>query len=758
MAKNKKATLDVKAPVDAKDVASNIVKMPVSQYLRKNNYAYMVYTNTDRAIPLVSSGVKPGAQRLLYSMMQDGVLPDASPQKSAKLTSSATGNYHPHGQSAMYGTLATLASDYGRLKLIEGIGSFGMTPGDTPAADRYTEARLDEVGYDIVREVKDGATPMRATYDNKRQEPWYLPSTYPVLLMMGAMGIGEGWSTNTPAHNPREVIAAVKLVLENPDATTDDILEVMPGPDWGTGGTIIGDISGIKEYYETGRGKLTVRANYTITNKKIRFTEIPPGVLVPTLIEGKKKGDKPRPGLNDLVRQGVIAGVSDTADHSDLDKGLAIDVIVKRGHTPESVLEELFRHTDLETTYAASIVALDNDLTPRWWSVRELIDSFIELRDGVIINRSLHELKNLDDKLLRQQAIAVIALDKESVARILLDSDDKQTAKQQLLDKEFVIDKKHQELFEGRGSFILNEEQAEYVVNMPMYRLTKADTLEALSNLQKTLDRIEYLETIVQDNDIRRGIISEELDETLKLFDDPWYDRRTVIDETINPVSRAEDMPDDEKLRTLWKLDTELHILGEKGRVIPDGHLVWAGFSDGKVKMFEGGGLPGTIVDKPIAPKVDEVIASGVINPETQDIVFVTRGKNKQNTAKILRLDPTGVSVQGIAGNGVAGIKILEGDEIVSVMSVNKADQLLIMSETSHKVVPVSEIPYKGRGAQGVGVFKLAGKDGGVIAVEHGPGFTVNGKDPKVGAYQSTPVRKVAESFEKLKVSDVQTT
>lgn len=755
MAKNKKATLDVKAPVDVKDVASNIVKMPVSQYLRKNNYAYMVYTNTDRAIPLVSSGVKPGAQRLLYSMMQDGVLPDASPQKSAKLTSSATGNYHPHGQSAMYGTLATLASDYGRLKLIEGIGSFGMTPGDTPAADRYTEARLDEVGYDIVREVKDGATPMRATYDNKRQEPWYLPSTYPVLLMMGAMGIGEGWSTNTPAHNPREVIAAVKLVLENPNATTDDILEVMPGPDWGTGGTIIGDISGIKEYYETGRGKLTVRANYTITNKKIRFTEIPPGVLVPTLIEGKKKGDKPRPGLNDLVRQGIIAGVSDTADHSDLDKGLAIDVIVKRGHTPESVLEDLFRHTDLETTYAASIVALDNDLTPRWWSVRELIDSFIELRDGVIINRSLHELKNLDDKLLRQQAIAVIALDKESVARILLDSDDKQTAKQQLLDKEFIIEKKHQELFEGRGSFILNEEQAEYVVNMPMYRLTKADTLEALSNLQKTLDRIDYLETIVQDNDIRRRIIGEELDETLKLFDDPWYDRRTVIDETINPVSRAEDMPDDEKLRTLWKLDTELHILGEKGRVIPDGHLVWAGFSDGKVKMFEGGGLPGTIVDKPIAPKVDEVIASGVINPETQDIVFVTRGKNKQNTAKILRLDPSGVSVQGIAGNGVAGIKILEGDEIVSVMAVNKADQLLIMSETSHKVVPVSEIPYKGRGAQGVGVFKLAGKDGGVMAVEHGPGFVVNGKEPKVGAYQSTPVRKVAESFEKLKASDV---
>ena len=755
MAKSKKSSLDMKSPVKHRDVASNIVKMPVSQYLRKNNYAYMVYTNTDRAIPLVSSGVKPGAQRLLYSMMQDGVLPDASPQKSAKLTSSATGNYHPHGQSAMYGTLATLASDYGRLKLIEGIGSFGMTPGDTPAADRYTEARLDEVGYDIVREVKDGAVPMRATYDNKRQEPWYLPATFPVLLSMGAMGIGEGWSTNTPAHNPREVIAAVKLVLENPEATTDDILEVMPGPDWGTGGTIIGDTSGIKEYYETGRGKITVRANYTITNKKIRFTEIPPGVLVPTLIEGKKKGDKPRPGLNDLVRQGVIAGVSDTADHSDLDKGLAIDVTVKRGHTPESVLEDLFRHTDLETTYAASIVALDNDLNPRWWSVRELIDSFIELRDSVIINRSLHELKNLDEKMLRQQAIAVIALDKETVARILLDSDNKQTAKQQLLDKEFLIDQQHRELFEGETSFILNDEQAEYVVNMPMYRLTKADTLEALTNLQKTLDRIEYLENLVQDDDLRRTVICEELDETLKLFDDPWYDRRTVIDETISPVSRAEDMPDDEKLRTLWKLDTEMHILGEKGRIIPDGHLVWAGFSNGKAKLFEGGGLPGTIVDKPVAPKIDEVVASGVINPETQDIVFVTRGKNKQNTAKVLRLDSSGISVQGIAGNGVAGIKLLDGDEIVAVMAVNKSDQLLIMSETSYKVLPVSEVPYKGRGAQGVGVFKLVGNDSGVLAVEHGLGFVVNGSEPKVGTYQSTPVRKVAESFEKAKPTGV---
>ena len=755
MAKSKKSSLDMKSPVNHRDAASNIVKMPVSQYLRKNNYAYMVYTNTDRAIPLVSSGVKPGAQRLLYSMMQDGVLPDASPQKSAKLTSSATGNYHPHGQSAMYGTLATLASDYGRLKLIEGIGSFGMTPGDTPAADRYTEARLDEVGYDIVREVKDGAVPMRATYDNKRQEPWYLPATFPVLLSMGAMGIGEGWSTNTPAHNPREVIAAVKLVLENPEATIDDILEVMPGPDWGTGGTIIGDTSGIKEYYETGRGKITVRANYTITNKKIRFTEIPPGVLVPTLIEGKKKGDKPRPGLNDLVRQGVIAGVSDTADHSDLDKGLAIDVTVKRGHTPESVLEDLFRYTDLETTYAASIVALDNDLTPRWWSVRELIDSFIELRDSVIISRSLYELKKLDDKMLRLQAIAVIALDKETVARILLDSDNKQTAKQHLLDKKFLIDQQHRELFEGETSFILNDDQAEYVVNMPMYRLTKADTLEALTNLRKTLDRIAYLENLVQDDALRRTVIREELDETLKLFDDPWYDRRTVIDETIRPVSRAEDMPDDEKLRTMWKLDTEMHILGEKGRVIPDGHLVWAGFNNGKVKLFEGGGLPGTIVDKPVAPKIDEVIASGVINPETQDIVFVTKGTNKQNTAKVLRLDPSGISVQGIAGNGVAGIKLLEGDEVTAVMAVNKSDQLLIMSETSYKVLPVSEVPYKGRGAQGVGVFKLVGKDSGVLAVEHGLGFVVNGSEPKVGTYQSTPVRKVAESFEKAKPTGV---
>lgn len=755
MAKKKKTTLETKPPVNPDDVATKLVEMPVSKYLRKNNYAYMLYTNTDRAIPLASSGVKPGAQRLLYSMMQDGVLPNASPQKSAKITSAATGNYHPHGQSAMYGTLTTLASEYGRLRLIEGIGSFGMTPGDTPAADRYTEARLDEVGYDIVREVNDGAVPMRPTYDNKRQEPWYLPATYPVLLMLGAMGIGEGWSTNTPAHNPREVIAAVKLVLNNPDTTIDDILEVMPGPDWGTGGTIIGDVSGIKEYYETGRGKLTVRANYTITNKKIRFTEIPPGVLVPTLIEGKKKGDKPKPGLNDLVRQGVIPGISDTADHSDLDKGLAIDIMVKRGHKPEDVLEEIFRHTDLESTYAASIVALDDDLTPRWWGVRDLIDHFIGLRDSVIINRSLHELKGLDVKMVRQQAIAVVALDKEVVARILLDADNKQSAKQDILSRDFNIPDEYLDLFDNDPVFHLDDDQAEYVVNMPMYRLTKSDTLEAVANLRKTLDRILELEDIVQNDDLRKTIIRDELDETLKLFDDPWYDRRTVIDETISPVSRPEDMPDDEKLRTLWKIDTEMHILGEKGRVIPDGHLVWAGFNDGKVKLFEGGGLPGTIVDKPVAPKIDQVIATGVINLELQDIVFVTKGTNKQNTAKILRLDPSAISVQGIAGNGVAGIKLLEGDDVVAVMAVNKDEQLLIMSETSHKVVPVSEIPYKGRGAQGVGVFKLVGKDSGVLAVEHGPGFTVNGSSSKVGTYQSTPVRKVAESFEKLKVSDV---
>lgn len=747
MAKKKKMNSEMQAPVSDGDVASRIEPMPVRKYLRKNNYTYMVYTNTDRAIPLVTSGVKPGAQRLLYSMMQDGALPDASPQKSAKLTSSATGNYHPHGQSAMYDTLTTLASEYGRLRLIEGIGSFGMTPGDAPAADRYTESRLDPVGYDIVREVNEGAVPMLATYDNKRMEPWYLPATFPVLLMMGAMGIGEGWSTKTPAHNPREVIAAVKLVLDNPGATVDDILEVMPGPDWGTGGTVIGDISGIREYYETGRGKLTVRAKYTITNKRIRFTEIPPGVLVPTLIEGKKSGDNPRPGLNDLVRQGVIPGVSDTADHSDLDKGLAIDVMVKRGHSPESVLEDLFRHTELETTYAASIVALDEDLTPRWWNVRELIDSFIALRDGVIVNRSLFELQKLDERLVRQQALAAVALDKSAVADILLGAEDKQDAKRQLLSREFLVGDERAKMFNGDPVFHINEEQAEYVVGMPLYRLTKADTLEVLTKLEATLARIDELELIVQDDQLRKRIIREELDETLSLFDDPWYDRRTEIDETVSPVSRAEDLPDDEKLHSMWKLDNEIHTLGEKGRVIPEGHLVWAGFVDGKVKLFQGRGLPGRVVDKPIAPKVDKVFASGVINPETQDLVFVTRGSNKQRAAKVLRLEVEGVSVQGIAGNGVAGVKLLPGDEIVAVLPVSKEDQLLLMSETSYKVVPVDCVSPKGRGSQGVGVFKLVGDDGGILSVECGPGFEVNGSVVSPGTMSSTPVRKVAEEF-----------
>lgn len=747
MAKKKKNTT-IPAPVTLADAASNVIPTNMHDYLRKRNLAYMIYTNTDRAIPLVTSGIKPGAQRLLVSMFRDGVLPGTKPRKSAKLTTAATGSYHPHGQSSMYGSLVSMAVPYARIQLIEGIGSFGSVPGDDPAADRYTEARLSPLGYELVKDIDKGAVPMRPTYDKETTEPWFLPATFPVLLCYGAMGIGEGWATSTPAHNPREVMKAVEVVLDNPDASVDDILEVMPGPDWGTGANIIGDISGIKEYFETGRGAVTVRCDYEIDGKEINITSVPPGVNVPTLLNGSKGKDS-RPGLKDMVRQNVIQGIADVSDYSDYDVGLLITVTVKRGYNPEEVVQEILANTDLETTYAASIVALDDNLAPRWWSVRELIDSFISMRDSVIINRSQFELDSLLTKLERQRALAAVALDKEIVARVILDAENKAQASEHLQLRKFVIPREHAHLFEAEDNFIrLGEEQCDYIVGMPMYRLTKADSLEAMAKLQELIKRRDELEKLIKSKAARKKVIRKELKETAKLFDDPKYDRLTRIREDIKPTTNKDSAPDDERMYASWKLDTELMMLGDSGESIPEGTSVWSAFVDGKIKIFQGGNLPLSVKAKPVAPKIDELHSCGIVDIDKDSIIFITQGNNKSSIAKALRLAPGDLPVQGIGGNGVAGIKLLEGDKVVGVCVAREDESILLVSESAYKIIPVSDIPVKGRGTQGVGVFRLAKKDAGVLAAYSGQGFSINGAAGKSGSTTSAPVRKVVETWE----------
>lgn len=702
-------------PLD-EPVAATTTTMPLARFLETKNLAYQLYTNTDRAIPLVTSGVKPGAQRLLYAMLREKVLPGTKPRKSAKLTAATTGAYHPHGQAAMYGTLATLAAPYGRINPVEGVGAFGQVPGDTPAADRYTEARLSPVGYSMVEEVDDGAVPMRPTYDGELQEPWYLPVQFPVLLAIGADGVGEGWATKTPAHNPREVVDAALYRLDNPDCTVDELMEIMPGPDWGTGGEIVGGTDGIRDYMATGRGKMTVRGTWTVEGRDITITEVPPGVSVPTLLNGSGKGTNPQPGLREKVRQKIITGVADVSDLSDLKHGLRIVVTCKRGVDTDDVIKQLLRETDLETTYAASVVALDTDLTPRWWSVPDLLDSFLQLRDGVVTRRSKHQLEKVRQRLNRAHAVATVTLDKEKTIRLITQAEDKAAAIAAIAD-----------------GFDLDESQATYVVEMPLHRLTKADTLEAQKRVDTLTSEADRLCRLVESADARHDVIRDELAKARRLFDGDEFDRRTRINADAQPVTGTGEGLSDQQRLALWKLDTLRLCLGPDGDTpINEGESVYTAFRDGKFKRFDGAYLTKTIRDTPLAPDLDAVHSAGTYRPDKQYILLVTRGTTTASatrSAKVLKLDTSAMTPKGLTSHGVRGISLTEGDELVACLPATDEDALLTISDSGWKTTPVSDIPVKGTGTRGVGVHSLTSKDNGVTIAEVGSSFTVNDQE-----------------------------
>lgn len=698
--------------------AATIEETSISEYMEHQQLAFVLYSIGQRAIPSVVDGLAPGQRRLLYQMYSDKLTPDAKPRKSARITASTTGALHPHGHAALYGTLTHLAAPYNRVSLVNGIGSFGTSPGDTPASDRYTEARLGVPGFELVKEMADRSVPMVPSYDSETVEPVYLPARFPALLMLGAEGIATGYRTLTPEHNPREVLNVCRAQLADPDITVEDIRAIMPGPDWGTGGTIVGDQSGITDYYTTGKGKMRVRGTYHIDKADIVITEVPPGVMVPSLLSK----------MRELASEGIIAGIKDVSNLTDLDNGLRIVVTCKRGAKPDDVVNDLLAETDLETTFAASVVALERGRTPRWWSVKEIIAEFLTLRDEVVVSRSQSRLEKVNTDLIRARAVATVCLDKERTSKIILGSEDKDAAAAAISE-----------------AFDLDDEQGQYIVSMPLYRLTKADVLEATKRVEKLEAEAKKLERLISSRAARAKVIDSELVETLALFDDPRYDRRTRLDESIAPVGgqgQTEDVDPAEQLAR-WKFDPDTGVLGDSGDKITQGHQVWAVFSSGKVKTFAGGNLPKRITVTPIAPDISDLLACGIADPSSASLLMVTA------QGKALRVPWDKFNPQGIAGTGVAGIKIADDDNLVAVFAVTDDDLLLTISGEAHKVTPVSDIPLKGRGGGGVGIHILRGADEGIYEAHvNRTGFLVNGTPCTPLPRTKATVKKSVSSWE----------
>ncbi len=485
----------------------NLNEVSIEQEMSASFMDYAMSVIIARALPDVRDGLKPVQRRILTTLNDLGLAHNRAFRKCAKIAGDVSGNYHPHGEAVVYPALARMAQDFSlRGLLVDGQGNFGSVDGDPPAAMRYTEARMTLLAENLLADIEKDTVDFIPNYDNTRTEPSVLPSRVPNLLLNGSTGIAVGMATNIPPHNLGEVCDALVHVLENGDATREEILERMPGPDFPTAGIIYGR-SGIRNYYETGRGSLQLRAKAMVeingrTNRQsIVVTEIPYALNKARLIEK----------IADLVREQKIKDISDIRDESDR-SGMRIVIDLKRDAVGGAVLNQLYKHTQMQTTFGVILLALVNN-QPRVMGVKEMLSHFLRYRREVILRRSRFELKKAENRAHILEGYRIALDNIEEVIALIRASETPEEARGGLM-----------------RNFGLTQPQAQAILEMRLQRLTglERDKIEAeYTELQKT---IAYLREVLVDEKLQTSIIREELLEIREKFAD---ERRTeIVDET----------------------------------------------------------------------------------------------------------------------------------------------------------------------------------------------------------------------------------
>ena len=680
-------------------VADRVEEQPINEVVSRKQGLYAMYTIASRAIPSVVDGMKPVQRRFIYQAFRSNLKPSGRYVKSGKVAGDTMSRLHPHSRDAIYGAAANMAAPWARVKLIDGKGAFGLTFGDVPAADRYTELKLSEEGWAFAEELGHNAVKMIPTFDNEDVEPINLPSPWPNLLVNGAKGIAVGFACNIPQHNPLEVVKACRVVLKkNGKATVDDILKVMPGPDWATGGELVDSEDGIRDYYENGNGKLTIRGSASIEGNKIVISELPYGVSPGKLIEQVRA----------KVSDGKLQGIGDIGDMSDRVNGLRVEVTVRRGMSPTNVIAMLASDTDFQTGFSINATALDKDGVPVVFSVIDVIDSFIDMRHDVVINRSKIELDKLRERRHIINGIKAVIADLDTTLKIIRSSDKVADAVSSLKKK-----------------FKIDDTQADYVMQMPLRRLTGQDSLELEREEKELIDRENTLDGLINDPAKRAKEIDSHLAAWEKKFKDvkrlTRLDGESIeVDESVASGSQQE-LPEGE-----WGVLPD-GFLGSAGTPLSSG-TAYAVWPDGRIKAFAGKGLPKNISGVQIAPDISDLLVAGVTNG---DVALVSRA------GRIIRLSLDKINPQGIAGRGVAGMKIGEDDEVIAAFPISDDSAVLTVSEKTWKVTAGSDIPTKGRGGQGVVVHQFNKGDTKLTEAVGKDSFVVNGKEV-------TPVKRSA--------------
>ncbi|MEI5673877.1 MULTISPECIES: DNA gyrase/topoisomerase IV subunit A [unclassified Nocardioides] len=754
------------------DFEEHILDTDIKQEMESSflEYAYSVIYS--RALPDARDGLKPVQRRILYTMNDMGLRPDRGHVKSARVVGEVMGRLHPHGDGAIYDAMVRMAQPWSmRVPFIDGHGNFG-SPDDSPAAMRYTEARMAPAAVAMTASIDEDTVDFKPNYDSRELEPTVLPAAIPNLVVNGTTGIAVGMATNMAPHNLVEVVQALRHLITHPKATLDDLMRFIPGPDLPTGGKIVG-LDGIRDAYESGRGSFKMRATARVEaigrKKGIVVTELPYGVGTEKVVERIKV----------LVQGKKLQGISDIKDLTDRENGLRLVIEVKNGFVPEALLEQLYRQTPLEDSFGINNVALV-DGQPRTLGLKELLRVFLDHRFEVIRRRSQFRRNKLADRLHLVDGLLIALLDIDEVIQVIRTSDDAAAARERLM-----------------SVFDLSQLQAEYILDLALRRLTKFSRIELEKEQEELRRQIEELDAILHDDKLRWKVVSDELAEVAKTYGTP---RRTVLLESAGvavtasavqlevaddpcyaflsstgllartsnaePVGSGESRTNHDVVASVVRTTVrgEIGVLTSRGRLLKLGVLdlpaLPASANDPNLQgglplsemlqlesgeralalctlATEGPGLAlGTRqgVVKRVNPEVlgrdewdvirledgDEVVGAVELTTGTETLCFIT------SDAQLLHFGADGVRPQGRSGGGIAGVRLAVAQYVVSfgafdaeagegavVVTASGSSTALPGTEPGLvKVAPFSEYPGKGRATGGVRCHRfLKGED-----------------------------------------------
>ncbi|HFI0354860.1 TPA: DNA gyrase subunit A [Streptococcus suis] len=742
----------------------NLVTVNLTNEMKSSFIDYAMSVIVSRALPDVRDGLKPVHRRILYGMNELGITPDKPHKKSARITGDVMGKYHPHGDKAIYDAMVRMAQWWSyRHMLVDGHGNFGSMDGDGAAAQRYTEARMSKIALEMLRDINKNTVNFVDNYDSSEREPEVLPARFPNLLVNGTTGIAVGMATNIPPHNLGETIDAVNLLIDNPDATTRDIMEVMPGPDFPTGALVMGK-SGIHRAYETGKGSIVLRSRTEIEEygngrERIVVTEFPYMV----------NKSKVQEHIVKLVQEKRIDGITAVRDESNRE-GVRFVIEVRRDASANVILNNLFKQTQLQTNFSFNMLAIQNGV-PKILSVRQILESYIEHQKEVVTRRTQFDKEKAEARAHILEGL-LIALDHiDEVIRIIRNSETDAIAQAELMEK-----------------FKLSERQSQAILDMRLRRLTGLERDKIQSEYDDLVALIADLADILAKPERVVQIIKEELDEVKRKYDDP---RRTEL--MVGEVLSLEDEDLIEEADVLITLSNQGYIKrlaqdefqaqkrggrGVQGTGVKDDdfvrELVSTSTHDrllfftnkGRVYRLKGYEIPEygrTAKGLPVVNllKLEENESIQTIINVTKDqeeghyLFFATRqgvvkrtsvadfGNIRQNGLKALnlkdddelinvfltdgqadvimgtkfgysvRFSETAVRSMSRIATGVRGITLREGDQLVGATIVSDDQEVLVLTENGFgKRTPASEYPTKGRGGKGIKTLKVAEKNG----------------------------------------------